>query len=236
MADGSMPVRLAYATPQAFSPGGGVSVSYTYAVVKVANLGYDKSVVLHRYGPSPADYPLTWLEWRGDHDVFGTPPPSSVPTANEFAVSYTVNGQTYWDSLGGGNYHVDTLKTVVGGNVSLVKATTELGLGPYERVVRGELYVNNLSPVKDVGIRLSADGGSTWQDVPAFYVGTSTEAAYVNLGVAELWRFQTPLLSPTGPTFRFAAYYRDRSSGATYWDNNFEQDYRLGTTPGSDVR
>ena len=236
MANGGNPVRLAYATPQSFSPGGGISVSYTSVIVKVANIGYAKVVVLHTYGPTPADYPLPWLEWRGDHDIFGTPDQQSVPEVNEMAVSYTVNGQTYWDSLFGHNYRIQTAHTFVGGNVMLARARTDVGSAWHERVIRGELYVNNIAPWKAVGIRLSADGGSTWMDMPATYAGTRTDGAYNNAGVAELWQFTTPSLNPSSSEFRFAAYHRDLPSGITYWDNNFGHNYSLSAIPDSDTR
>jgi hypothetical protein len=238
MPDGVGALRLAYATSQQFSPGGGISVSYTYVIAKVANLGYDKNVVLHyREGFGPwKEHRLSWIEWYGDHDIFITgPPATSPPSAAEFALSYTVNGHTFWDSQFGGNYRIGTLRTLAGGHISLAGATTRL-VGQFsDRDVIGDIYVDNLSSQKAVGIRVSSDGGSTWQDVPAIYAGTSTEAAYVNLGVVEKWHFQTPTFAGLHP-IRFAAYHHDLSSGTTHWDNNFGNDYILSPQPNSKVR
>lgn len=232
-------LRLAYATSQQFSPGGGIHVSYTYVIAKVANLGYDKKVFLHyREGFGPwKQRQMSWIEWQGDHDIFSTGAPNdSPPSAAEFALSYTVNGQTYWDSQYGQNYQTPPFTTVTGGNIALFGATTRFaGLGPTQRDVAGDIYVNNLSPQKDVGIRMSTDGGSVWHDVAAHYVGTSTEAAYANQGIAEKWQFISPAFVSSQP-LRLAAYYRDLTSGDTYWDNNFGNDYLLSPQPNSRVR
>ena len=236
MADWVGPVRLAYGTAQDFHPSSGVHVFYTYVVARVDNIGYAKQVSLHfRQGSGQwGEHPLSWIEWRGDHDIFSTVPPHA-PLTTEFALSYTVNGQTYWDSQFGRNYRLDALKTVVGGHIALVRATTRL-IGQFsDRDVTGEIHVNNLSPSKVVGVRLSTDGGTTWQDVAASYAGPATEAAYVNLGVVELWRFQTPVFAGLHP-IRLAAYFRDLQSGNAFWDNNFGHNYVLSPQPGSDIR
>ncbi|BCW72427.1 CBM21 domain-containing protein [Arthrobacter sp. NicSoilB8] len=214
-------------------------MSYTYAIAKVANLGYDKKVLLHyREGFGPwKQHQLSWIEWHGDHDIFTTGTPNtSPPSADEFALSYTVNGTTYWDSQYGQNYKTGALNTITGGHIALFGATTRFaGLAANQRDVTGDIYVDNLSPYKDVGIRMSTDGGTAWQDVPAHYVGTSIEQAYNNLGIVEKWQFITPDFTGLQPV-RFAAYYRDHSSGNTYWDNNFGNDYVLSPQPNSRIR
>ena len=237
MADQISPLRLAYAASQAFSPGGGVSVSYTHVIAKVDNLGYAKQVVLHaRVGDQWQQYPLSWMEWRGDHDLFATQYPLRVPAVSEFALSYTVDGRTYWDSQFGLNYHVGTLNTVAGGNVALARATTRL-IGQFsDRVVTGEIFVNNTSPRKKVGMRFSTDGSSTWHETAANYAGWATEAAYSNGGIVESWSFQTPVFSSGPQALLLAVYYLDLNSGKTFWDNNFGHDYALSTIPNADIR
>lgn len=214
-------------------------MSYTYVIAKVANLGYDKQVLLHyREGSGPwKQRQLSWVEWHGDHDIFSTGTPNtSPPSAAEFALSYTVNGNTFWDSQFGQNYRTGAGTTITGGHVALFGATTRFaGLAPNERDVTGDIYVDNLSPQKVVGIRMSTDGGNVWQDVPAQYTGTSTEGAYNNLGIVEKWHFVTPVFVGLQPV-RFAAYYRDVTSGKTYWDNNFGNDYVLSPQPNSRIR
>jgi hypothetical protein len=231
-------VRLAYAVAQAFSPSGAISVAYTGITVRVDNLAYTKDVVLHYRAGSGQWQQLTlpWTESRGDHDIFSSDQLNIREVLPEFAISYTVNGYTYWDSDFGQNYHLGSLNTVVGGNVALAWARTEV-TGQGAPQVRGEIHVNNLSSIKMVGIRYSVDGGSTWHDTPANYVGPATEGVgAANLGVVELWRFQTPGITAVPTPVRFAVYYLDLPRNEYYWDNNFGHDYRLSSAPNSDVR
>jgi hypothetical protein len=236
MAEWGSPVRVAYAATQVFNPSGGVSISYSYVLVRVDNFGYQKQVLLH----APVSvgwwqqHELVWVEGRGDHDLFATVP-NMVPAVTEFAVSYTVNGRTYWDSRLGENYRLGTLNTAVAGNIAVVSVLCRL-FGQSGIDVTGDIYVNNLSAHKEVGIRLSADGGIVWQDVPAAYAGPATEQVVVNLGAVERWRFDYAPSAAVQQPLTFAAYYRDHQVGVTYWDNNFGHNYSLWPRPGADVR
>jgi hypothetical protein len=88
------------------------------------------------------------------------------------------------------------LNTVVGGNVGLAHAQTSYRTSGLRDVSR-ELYVNNVSPSKEVGVRLSPANGLSWFDVPAQYNGAARGAAiYENLGIAESWTFRSPAFPP----------------------------------------
>jgi hypothetical protein len=187
------------------------------------------------------EVPLSWKANFGDYDVFFVSEPKLV---EEFVLRYSIGGITFWDNDEGQNYHFAGRAVVVGGNVSLDKATsrrgTESGGGFVFDTswIDGELYVNNLSPVKEVGIRLSADGGATWADVNATFTGPAagTGAAFDG-STAELWKFKSPELNfnPAASQFRFAVFYRNLPTGEVFWDNNFGQDYKVSKTDGSVV-
>jgi hypothetical protein len=235
-----VPVRLKYATSQAFAVGG-VSEEYTFAKITVQNLAFEKSVVMHRrsYDGTWSDTDLDWLANYGDHDLFRTKP--APPYTEEFVIKYGVNGETFWDNNKGANFHVPNFTNVIGGNVILSQAAahtgTEAGGGFVFTTswMEGEIYVNNLSFAKNVGVWFSVDGGVRWNAADASYGGAITEQIYASTSGAEVWKFKTPEynLDPASSVFQFAVYYRNLDSGEMFWDNNFGQNYHLAKTDGT---
>lgn len=78
----------------------------TWKVIAVKNLGYDKKVTV-RYTTdnwaTSTDVDATYTySPSSDVDLYNLP--TTVPTGAQFAVSYTVNGVTYWDNNYGSNY------------------------------------------------------------------------------------------------------------------------------------
>ena len=237
----SNPVRLEYATTQAFSVSG-MSYAYTYVKANVENLAFAKDVEIHyrtRDG-SWHDAPLHWKANFGDFDVFGA---EEIPYTEEFAIRYSVDGSTYWDNNGFANYRVATFRNAVGGNVMLNSAQahtgTEAGGGFVFTTswMEGEIYLNNLSYNKKVGVRFSADGGMNWEDCDATYSGQISEGTYSTSLGAELWKFRTPSYNydDASPQFRFAVYYNDLDTGNWHWDNDFGNDYHLDKHDGSRI-
>lgn len=232
---GQTEIRLKYVESNTFSPGGGVTgVLNTNLSAKVDNLGFAKDVTLHylESGGAWGDRPLGWQHNYGNYDLFARNDNSIVIT--EFALSYSVDGQTFWDNNDGANYHVDEIRpNAVGGNVVLNLATarrgSEAGGGFVFTTswVEGEIYLNNLSFNKRVGIRLSADGWGSFHDTDASFGGIVAVAE--GISQVEVWRFKTPELNldESTPDFRFAIYYNNRDTGQWFWDNNFGNDYML---------
>lgn len=227
------PVRLKIASFGGFA-GGGFEGQFSSMIIRVQNLGFAKDVALryNNFGNWTEDS-LSWKANFGDYDLFSVNEPKLV---EEFVVRYSVNGQTFWDNNGGQNYHFGGRAAVIGGNLALNKATarrgTEAGGGFVFDTswIEGEIYVNNLSSSKQVGIRLSVDGGATWEDISASFAGPAAgSGAVFDPSTAELWRFRSPELNfnPAESQFRFAAFYRNLPSGDVFWDNNFGQDYKV---------
>ena len=124
-------------------------------------------------------------------------------------------------------------------NQAIAHQGTEAGGGGFVFTtswLEGEILVNNLSFVKDVGVRMSVDGGVKWNDTLASFSGSNT-ANHTFVGPAEVWRFKTPELNlnDASPVFQFAVFYRNGATGETFWDNNFGQDYRVSKADGSAV-
>ena len=229
------PVRLKYVESDTFSPGGGITgVQNTVLSAKVQNLGFIKDVALH-YRQTDGTWierPLNWVKNYGNYDLFSRNDNTIV--INEFVLRYTVNGQTFWDNNNGFNYHVDEIHpNTVGGNVVLnfakARRGTEAGGGFVFDTswVEGEIYLNDLSFNKQVGIRLSTDGWASFHDTGATFAGFHSVAEGVS--TVQVWKFKTPELNldNSTPDFKFAIFYHNLDSGQFFWDNNFGQDYTL---------
>ena len=121
----------------------------------------------------------------------------------------------------------------MGGNVILNKATARRGIQGFgggtvtTSWVEGEIFVNNLSFHKRVGVRLSANEWASFQDTDASFNGTVSVAA--GISQVEVWKFKTPELNldQSSFNFKFAVFYNDLQTGEWFWDNNFFQDYTL---------
>ena len=234
------PVRLHVAAFGGFA-GGGVEGEFSNITSRVQNIGFTKDVALHykRTNSNWAEVPMSWKSNFGDYDVFFASVPRLV---EQFVLRYTIAGIIFWDNDDGRNYQFGGRAVVVGGNVSLNKAIarqgTESGGGfVFETSwIEGEIYVNNLSPVKEVGIRLSSDAGATWEEVSATFAGPAAgSGAAFDSSTAELWKFKSPEreFNPVANQFRFAVYYRNLPTGEVFWDNNFGQDYKVSKADGS---
>jgi hypothetical protein len=222
MADWSLPVRLEYATAQEFASGA-ASFTGTFVQAKVQNIEFEKTVNLHYRQFS--DWSVAQLDWAanyGNYDVFTI----AAPYTNEFALSYSVAGSTYWDNNSFRNYHVPNFNSAIGGRVMLRRARIA-AFSSFQGNVSGTLYVENLSFNKSVGIRLLPEGQASWHDIGAQYVGVAREASVVALGPVEQWDFGSPTFNVQ--RFSLAAYYNNLDSGEWYWDNNFGQNYSIGS-------
>jgi len=242
------PVRLQVAYGQTYAVSG-MTFSWTSIQVKVQNIAYEKAVTLHYHDPSDGtwkDHPLTFQGHYGNYDVFGGG--GTTPVTDEFAIRFAVPGQEHWDNNDRANYHVGTFAGTVGGRVALKEAKARIGAEAGGGFVfttswfEGEIFVENLSYHKIVGVRWSSDGGSTWQNTNATYAGKLTAVA-AEVPSVEIWRFKTPTynLSNASTPFRFAVFYEQRDSAgdatvATFWDNNFTQDYSLAKADGTTIR
>jgi hypothetical protein len=210
--------------------------------VKVKNIAFTKNVGIH-YTPNGntwKDAPLAFSSHFGNYDIF-------TGTVNEqvaqFVIRYSTDGQTFFDNNGGQNYQFGSNLATVGGNVVLNMAKARRGLQAGGGFVfttswlEGEILVNNLSFVKDVGVRLSTDNGVSWHDTHGFFSGSHTSTGmFVGTG-AEVWRFKTPELNldNSSSEFRLAAFYRNVATGEVFWDNNFGQDYKVSKAEGATI-
>jgi hypothetical protein len=207
--------------------GAGQLHSYLNIGVKVKNVAYSKDVRIHyREGGIWTDRALAWKVNQGNYDLFTLEPAldfGSNPFV-EFAISFSADRATHWDDNNLANYSLTpSVSGLTGGNVTL--NFVELVYGgtagsSYVTGIRGEVYVNNLSYNKSVGIRYSDDGWLSHLDMPASFSGPVGES-----GVLEKWVFGRNTSPAAFGRGEFAVYYRDLDAGMSYWDNNFGQDY-----------
>ncbi len=97
-----------------------------------------------------------------------------------------------------------------------------------QSLTTGTIYVDNLSFNKRVGVRMATQFSSNWINVDARYVAAADEGSSVNLGQVERWDYSSPIINNPGG-YQLAAYYQNLDTGEWYWDNNFGQNYIVGS-------
>jgi hypothetical protein len=227
-------LKYAVATDTELSLMGGQEQESLYAVgvIEVANVAYQKSVVVHYQGPSG------WVDVNANY--LGPSPsnagnelwsfrtgaypflPQYSGEAISFAVEYTVNGITAWDNNGGANYIVGTFggdgvaePPVALGEDNLHVSDDQLVSGANGMAFSGHVVLKNLAYDKVVRVVFSTDDWATTQTVAATYAGSVP-------GGLESWAFSENL--PASVTqVQFAVSYA--VNGATYWDNNLGANY-----------
>lgn len=204
----------------------------------VANLGYAKSVNIHIKTSAGvwSDFPLAYSRaadagrevWAAPFDLY-TLPTGADPL--EFAVSYTVNGQTYWDNNNGANYVLtrDAGIVLYGLNVYNGSYAAQSSFYSGQNTLYGYLAVKNLSPAKQVNIVYSTDGWKTTKTSaatfnPYFYGNTAGYGTNKspNIYGYEEWDY-TLDVGTTSTRVDYAIAYT--VNGQTYWDNNFGHNY-----------
>jgi hypothetical protein len=234
IADEPVRVKTAYGQNYAVS---GMTYNWTTLQVKVKNIAYEKSVVLHYKDADSTwkDYPLPFIAHYNNYDLFGD---GNAPVTSEFSIKFAAPGQEHWDNNNGANYKISTFKGVVAGNAMLKQATAHIGSEPGGGFVfttswiEGDIYVQNLSYNKRVGVHYTPDNGKHWFDAEATYAGKE-KAVASDVDQVEIWRFRTPTLNldSSSETFQLAVFYEIKEPGPDfgkkYWDNNFNQNYFL---------
>ncbi|MDD5463433.1 MAG: hypothetical protein PHG00_17775 [Methylococcales bacterium] len=237
-------VRLKYDESETFSPGGGVTgVEITKASAKVANIAFHKDVALHFQQPdgSWVERNLDWQKNFGDYDLFSGNFNNNVTT--QFVIHYTVDGRIFWDNNNFANYHINSGqpnvvadRTIVL-NKAVARRGSEAGVGFVFTTswVEGEIYVQNLSFNKCVGIRLTANNWIASEDTDASF--SETVSVATGTSEVEIWSFRTPEfnLDESSLNFRFAIYYKDLDTGELFWNNNFGHDYVLSKVASATI-
>jgi hypothetical protein len=225
MSDGFVGLKSAFLS---MSGGAGQLHSSFSVWVKIKNVVYYKDVRAHYRGPAGGiwqDSPLTWKANYGSYDLFAleqAPDFGSNPFV-EFAISVASGGGTYWDNNSFANYSLAPFTTALTGDKNVTLNSASLVFGgtagsSYITGISGEIFVNNLSYHKKVGIRHSNDGWISYLDIDARYDKSLG-------GSLESWLFGRNTTPQGFGRGEFAIYYQNRETGQYYWDNNFGQNY-----------
>ncbi len=237
----STPVQLHAAATDTHWESGWGYFAHAEFTVRVENLAYDKSVEVHyKTGDAPwMDLELGYHEtlatgselWIGGVSVLSY---ASVDSSadTQFAVKYTVDGTTHWDSNNGADYWLSAgVKPGAGSHPPFVLGSSRhikteyASLDPRDSglVLSGEVVVRNIAYDKHVTLVYTTDDWATVHTAPFGYDSTLS-------GGDESWTIDATVWDPEGPdtepgTIEFAIAYD--VAGVTYWDNNDSVNYSL---------
>ncbi|WP_433727558.1 hypothetical protein ACQP2Y_12725 [Actinoplanes sp. CA-051413] len=220
------PVQLMRASAGMRPSGTGSFSYYANADIVVDNMAYHKSVGV--WGRQTMGG--VWVLFPGTYQ-------RSLPTNREqwtvhiaigpidrFAVRYDAAGSTHWDNNAGNDYFLDAAAAQQQDGVGTAVITSPVQVPAYSQVAGSQdvtLVVQNLSYVKQVGIRRTTDNWQTYRDITATYVKSYPPTATPAQPSAEYWE---ATVAPTGGAHgEFVAFYRDGNT--TYWDNDFNQNF-----------
>jgi len=203
--------------------------------IAVQNLAYQKNVVVHYSlnGGTWKDLEASYSDSVGGNQeewtfsvTLGTAPVGQDidPLDVEFAIKYTVNGQTYWDNNNGQNY---VISLGAGSSPHRQYDSKEFGKdfpvvlqGTFRdipRTWRTVIAANHIGENATVFVRYSLDYWATYQDLPAIKMYDFT------FGSGSFWRTELYVEDPAVVSFA-VGYTVD---GQTYWDNNYGVDHHL---------
>ena len=207
--------------------------------VEVQNLAFNKEVgiIYTDDGDSWSTLPLVYLEtlpngnerW-GYHNNF-----AQSGFGIQFAVYYTVNGETYWDNNNGQDYTVGgpLIPNVdqFGDSYTLHIVGSGGSCGFAEAHISVEATVPDKGPLaQTVGLVYTTDNWVTSEVA----IGTADSIlpngalVYVIDIVPDAIVSECPM-SSSGFDFTYAVYHT--VSGSTYWDNNAGADYTINVMP-----
>lgn len=214
------PVRLRYAVNYECPPVGGCALDERLeGVIDVLNIAYEKQVNVVFYSRALGQWtsaPATYVG-PGQNGTEGWA--FRAPATTEFAISYTVQGQTYWDNNFGQNYHLQRYATdAVMNGAGIGEVTGWLLAGNH---LSAWVLVENRSYEKHIRLEYSTDGWSTSASVDAQYSQTTPSGL-------EWWHVDEVLPGVDPAQVRFRAQAQFVGSAAS--DDNSGQFYRVVDT------
>lgn len=192
--------------------------------VSLTNLDYTKSVAIVAQSSNGSwfELPASYERSAGNNqEIWGAYTNTKVV---QFAVRYTVLGQTYWDNNSGSNYQLvgtghnlyNNINVLASKLSTLSGGSTTLGVWA---------YVRNLAYGKQVNVTYTTDGWQTVQNAALGYQNRDYygygSAPSPNEAGVELWGGSINV--GNAQTVEYAVSYA--VNGATYWDNNHGMNY-----------
>ena len=213
------PVQFRLATADS-APTGTGSFSFTgkFQII-VENLAFAKLVSIwgRTSGSNTwSDFPAKFVEsLPGNLESWETTIQSTQVV--EFVARYIVNGTTFWDNNGGGNYHIsevaDEFDLILGNGVEVVMGPAGFSDPTH---VSMNVAVRNLAFVKSIGTVYTTDGWATTHVANGTFNNTDKSGF-------EVW--DIAITVPSGSHVECAIFYQ--VLGQEFWDNNFSRNYKL---------
>ncbi|WP_273321137.1 carbohydrate-binding protein [Vallitalea guaymasensis] len=202
------------------------NVYYSTGIIHIKDLGVSKNVSVHYTynGNDWFDQPAVYVKTLSDGSQvwrYRTPNQRFMGCRYtkcncKFAVKYEVGGNTYWDNNNGNDYFIERGKDSYYSPIVLSKSVLTLDniwcLSGNKHSLN--ICLMNLGYDKTVKVRYSNDNWQSYKESLASYKNT-------NANGIENW---TTIID-VEEDFEFCIGYT--VNGVTYWDNNFELNYRL---------
>ncbi|GMQ58478.1 carbohydrate-binding protein [Vallitalea sediminicola] len=210
-------------TGQHYDHGRAVYTYYTTGYIYVNNLNSNKNVSVHYTydGINWLEQPATYFKTLTNGSevwVYRTPDhPYQVIrdcTYNcRFVINYEVNGDTYWDNNNGNDYFLQYSNNRYNAPYILSKSVVMLNypLNAYHPSCSNYIYLKDLGLNKSVKVRYTSDNWLTYNEIKASHYQSFDNDV-------EEWHFDLD------DKYEFAIGYT--VNGVTYWDNNFEENYK----------
>lgn len=193
--------------------------TFLRGTIEVQDLAYQKVVGV-------AYLTTDWPTWQTAYASYLGPSTSgqelwgfNAPhAAQQLAVFYTVNGQTYWDNNGGADYAVK--KYDIDALMTYPRIAEAEGVRSADGAsLSGTILVKNLSSTKDIQAVYTDDGWATVKQAPAAYYYTFASGV-------EWWSFNLPL-SAGAPDSNIQMAFQYTYPGGVDWDNNYGHNYHV---------
>jgi hypothetical protein len=222
----------------------GISSQSSSYHIYVQNLSSTKQVAVRyqKLNGEWAEMPAAYVRTLGDgrelwstsigfciNNCYGDPAQS---TDVNFAVKYTVNGQTFWDNNGGSNYFLnkDGGYLITNGHNTFVPTTGAVTRYSFNNQLSysGNIIIRNIAPGKAVKMFYSVNNWATQQSIDAVFVDPMTQPPYSRIpnpgqGGGEIWSFYLQSL-PEGQVLQY--YFKYDVNGQTFYENNFGQNFK----------
>jgi hypothetical protein len=199
------------------------------ATIEVKNLAPSKKVELVYHNPTTNSWQTAQARYVGPsqagRELWQVRVDQNV---DQFALSYSVAGQTYWDNNGGigvdyrpSRYAYDAIVTypyIADAEAHLSTGAID-GLLPTDAVLSGSVLVDHVASGKNVKVVYTDNNWATVIEAPAVL------QQILPSGV-EYWSWSVPLAGGTDTTKVQVAFSYRWNNGET-WDNNYNKNYRL---------
>jgi hypothetical protein len=200
--------------------------------IRVQNIAFEKQVFVHHQQTDGTwtDIQASYVRnldsgyelWRATFDHVGS------GLGDQFAVGYTVNGNTYWDNNGGNNFVLhDNDGALLGTGINVKAFLANVS----SNTLNVQVDVRNIAFQKSVQVVYTTDNWATTTTVDLAFVSSYTYG-YATVASPNAIGFEHWTGSATVPSSSSLLFYvKYTVNGQTYYDNNFGANYDANAFP-----